>query len=388
MQNKYIQKISQYQALLWKGKKQSITCLEIELTERCDNNCVHCYINKAEKDKGAAKRELSTAKLKRIISEAASLGVLLVKFTGGEPLLRADFKELYLFTRKLGLKVALFTNANFINSDLIKLFRKVPPLIPINISLYGMSSKCHEAITRTPGSYKKVMSGIKRLLGADIPFIVATVKLPQNEKEFKKLTRWIKKLPWSEKNASYTSFILLRCRREKPKNSLIKKLRIPVQQYVRSFTRLKDFFRDRQRFFAQNKRLLGNNIFNCGINGHTACLDAYGYLQPCMLLRDPDCVYNLKKGSLQKALTGFFPRIFKKISSNPVYLNRCARCFLKCICEQCPGKSWIEHGNLDTPVDYCCQITHYEARTLGLLKDNECAWNVPDWKARLKKILK
>jgi MoaA/NifB/PqqE/SkfB family radical SAM enzyme len=388
MQKKYIQKISQYRALLWRGKKPDITCFEIELTERCDNNCIHCYINKPKNDKSILNKELSTAELKRIISEAASLGALLVKFTGGEPLLRADFKELYLFTRKLGLKVALFTNANLINQDLIGLFQKVPPLIPINISIYGMSSKCHESITRKKGSYQEAMSGIKCLLGAGIPFIVVTVRLPQNEKEFEKLIRWIKKLPWSGKNASYASFLLLRCRRDEPKSNLIKKLRMPAKQYARSLARLKDFFRDRQRFFAQNKRLLGNNIFNCGIKGHTVCLDAYGYLQPCMLLREPHCVYNLKKGRLQEALAGFFPRIFKKTSSNPVYLNRCARCFLKCICEQCPGKSWIEHGNLDTPVDYCCQIAHCEARSLGLLKNNEYAWNVGDWKIRLKSFLK
>ncbi len=388
MSKNYVLKMPQSQVLFWKKKKPVITCLEIELTERCDNNCIHCYINKPENDQGALNKELSTTELKRIISEAVFLGALVVKFTGGEPLLRADFQELYLFTRKLGLKVALFTNANLINRDLIRLFQKIPPLVEINVSLYGMSKKCHESITRKKGSYKEAMLGIRRLRRAKIPFIVKTVQLPQNRNEFDKLKHWIKELPWSEQSVSYASFLLLHCRRNREKSSLIKKLRMTPEQYVKSFIRLGNFIKGKRQLFAQNMRLFGNNIFNCGIKGHTVCLDAYGYLQSCMLLREPNCVYNLRKGNLQDALTRFFPRIFNKITSNPVYLSRCARCFLKCICEQCPGKSWIEHGNLDTPVDYCCQIAHCEARLLGLLKKNEYSWNVKNWKIRLESFLK
>lgn len=388
MSEKFIQRISQQDSPLWKIKKLPIACLEIELTERCDNNCVHCFINKPEDDKSKLKKELSTAELKRIIFQAASLGALLVKFSGGEPLLRSDFKELYLFTRNLGLKVVLFTNANLINPDLIKLFQKVAPLVPINVSLYGMSRKCHESITRKKGSYKKARLGIRRLLRAKIPFIVKTVNLPQNDKELKGLIHWIKGLPWSEQTASSVSFLLLHCRRDRKKSDVIKELRLSPQEYVALFSHTEGFIKQRQQYFAQNNRLFGNRIFNCGIKGGVICLDAYGYLQPCMLLRESSCVYNLKKGSLKEALNVFFPKVLNRKSSNPIYLNRCARCFLKCICEQCPGKSWIEHGNLDTPINYCCQIAHCEARVLGLLKENEYAWKVRDWKIRLANFLK
>jgi sulfatase maturation enzyme AslB (radical SAM superfamily) len=55
---------------------------------------------------------------------------------------------------------------------------------------------------------------------------------------------------------------------------------------------------------------------------------------------------------------------------NPEYLRRCARCFLKGFCEQCPAKSWSEHGNLDTPVEYLCEVAHAQARYMGWLADN------------------
>jgi hypothetical protein len=63
---------------------------------------------------------------------------------------------------------------------------------------------------------------------------------------------------------------------------------------------------------------------------------------------------------------------------NPDYLARCARCFLKGLCEQCPAKSWMEHGTMDTPVEYICRVAHARAMDLGLLTEGEKAWEVVD----------
>jgi len=113
-------------------------------------------------------------------------------------------------------------------------------------------------------------------------------------------------------------------------------------------------------------------------------VDAYGYFQPCMELRHPDTVYNLKGGSLKDALLNVFPRIREMKAINQEYLRRCARCFLKGLCEQCPAKSWMEYGTLDTPVEYLCQIAHTQAISLGLINENEKAWEILDWRERIR----
>ncbi len=66
------------------------------------------------------------------------------------------------------------------------------------------------------------------------------------------------------------------------------------------------------------------------------------------------------------------------------YLARCARCFLKGLCEQCPAKSWMEHGTFDTPVEYLCRVAHARALDLGLLKEGERSWEVEDGRERVK----
>jgi radical SAM protein with 4Fe4S-binding SPASM domain len=141
-----------------------------------------------------------------------------------------------------------------------------------------------------------------------------------------------------------------------------------------------------KEFCAKFMRPLGDKLFLCG-SGCGGCVDAYGKFQPCMMLRHPDFVYDLQKGSFKDALENFFPRLREMKASNPEYLEKCAKCFLGGLCEQCPGKSWEEHGTLDTPVDYFCQIAHVQARFLGMLGKDEMGWQVNKWKERISSFV-
>ena len=141
-----------------------------------------------------------------------------------------------------------------------------------------------------------------------------------------------------------------------------------------------------KQFCSKFTRPHGQRLFPCGAGEGGGCVDAYGKFQPCMLLRHPDTVYDLKNGSLKDALMNFFPKVRKMKAVNSGYLSRCAKCFLKGLCEQCPAKSWTEHGTLDTPVEYLCKIAHIQAEYLGLLEKGERAWEVNDWRERIERF--
>lgn len=51
-----------------------------------------------------------------------------------------------------------------------------------------------------------------------------------------------------------------------------------------------------------------------------------------------------------------------------------------------PAKSWVEHGTLDTPVEYFFGIAHAQARYLGLLEKDEMTWEIDDWRERIRKF--
>ena len=385
--NPHILRLSSERASLWNARQPILIDLDIELTERCNNNCVHCCINLPADDPIAKKRELSTAAIKKILKEAASLGCLTVRFTGGEPLLRDDFEELYLYARKLGLKVLLFTNATLITPSLAELLSRIPPLEKIEITVYGMKKLSYEAITRTPGSFDAAWRGINLLLEKKIPFVVKGVLLPHNRGDIEEFETWAATIPWMDDQPSYSVFFDLHCRRDKKKNETIRNIRPTPQEGLKFLARRKGtYLKEMKKFCSRFMGPTGDKLFSCGAGMGGASIDSYGQLQLCMDLRHPDTVYDLKKGSIKQAMNDFFPAVREMKASHPDYLARCARCFLKGLCEQCPGKSWTEHGTLDTPVDYFCEIAHTEARAIGLLGQDEKAWEVMDWKERIKNL--
>ncbi|MFA6384304.1 MAG: hypothetical protein WCY10_02910, partial [Candidatus Omnitrophota bacterium] len=231
--------------------------------------------------------------------------------------------------------------------------------------------------------------GINLLLKNRIPFIVKSALLPPNKKEVEKFESWAAaNVPWLDRRPpSYSLFMDLRCRRDDAaKNRLIEALRLSPEEGLRALNRRSDvYLKDMRQFCSKFLRGPGDDLFSCG-SGHGGCVDAYGVFQPCMMLRHPDYVYDLKNGSLKDALEVFFPKLRKMKATNPEYLKRCARCFLKGLCEQCPAKSWMEYGTVDTPVEYLCRVAHEQARFLGLIGVHEKSWEVADWKERINKF--
>jgi pyrroloquinoline quinone biosynthesis protein E len=78
-----------------------------ELTHRCSMRCVYCSNPLALEP---SSRELPTAVWKRVLSEAADLGVLQVHFSGGEPTARADLADLVAHAATNGLYANLITS--------------------------------------------------------------------------------------------------------------------------------------------------------------------------------------------------------------------------------------------------------------------------------------
>jgi radical SAM protein with 4Fe4S-binding SPASM domain len=366
--------------------------LDIELTERCDNACLHCYINRPAGDLQAKSRELSTAAWQQVLRQAAGLGALSVRFTGGEPLLREDFAELYETARRLGLKVTLFTNARRITPEIADLFARMPALENIEITVYGMTPASYDAAACAPGAYAGFRQGVRCLLERGVPFILKSALLPHNRPDMPALDAWAASMPWMKEPPVYAMFFDLRARRDSAARSqVINALRVPPEEGVALLNqRLPNYHQEMQRFCQRFIGPPGDALFTCGA-GQAGCIDAYGSYQPCMLLRDPALTYPLRfdggeTGGLRHALTDVFPRLKQIKAANPRYLERCARCFLHGLCDQCPAKSWMEHGTLDTPVEYLCQVAHTQARYLGLLAAGEQAWLVQDWPQRLPQL--
>ncbi len=432
----YIQTHPRSQFRLWRSARPLLSRLDIELTERCNNACIHCLINLPENDVDARAREMDTAFVQDVLQQAADLGCLTVRFTGGEPLLRDDFAELYLFARRLGMHVILFTNARRITPELAHLLARIPPGRVVEVTVYGMHAESYDAAAATRGAFTEFWRGVELLREYDVPFIVKQSILPSNRHELAEFEAFAATLPRMDKTPGYAMNFELRARRDNPaKNCFIQTLRLAPDETVAMLARNPRYVKQMREFCSKFMGPPGDRLFRCGA-GRSPCVDAYGNAQMCMGLRDPATVYNLAlpaspspekredqpslslagnsgepsppslvdergeppppslagKGAgglgLHYALTEFFPRLREARATNPDYLRRCARCFLKGLCEQCPAKAWQEHGTLDTPVEYLCDVAHAQARYLGLFGESECAWEVEReaWRERVTRF--
>jgi radical SAM protein with 4Fe4S-binding SPASM domain len=341
--------------------------LDLELTERCDNDCIHCCINLPAGDEAARTREMSTEQVKDILRQATGLGCLDVTITGGEPLLRPDFADIYEHARRLGLKVLLYTNARRVTPTLAGLFAWIPPLVPIEVTVYGMHRQSYEAVSRAPGSFAEFRRGVALLLEHEVPFVVKGVLLPPNRHERREFEAWARTIPGMDKAPGYTLLMDLRNRRDDPaKNLTIQALRNSPEEVLAVLAGDEAQYRaEMVEYAARFLSEPGDRLFACGV-GRSISVDAYGRAQPCMGLRAPDLTVDVTAAPLAEALARF-RELAELRSTSPAYLARCGKCRLRGLCEQCPAKSWSENGTLDTPVEYLCEVAHAQAAFLGWL---------------------
>ncbi len=374
----YTEKVNFDRFPLWEKMKDKglLSHVSMELTERCNNNCVHCYINLPADDEEAKTKEVTFAEIREIVDEAVKMGCLSWHLTGGEPLLREDFSDIYLYLKEKGMRVTLFTNATLINSEIANLFKKYPPQ-NLEVSIYGLSQKTYEAITQNPGSFHAFRQGINLLKENHIPFTLKAAALPQNFHEIEKMRDFAQSLTEEHLGVILTLNLDSRFNHASKRDS-IRELRLPPEKVIEVLKQEEKRYRkDIERFCQKFLGTSGDDqLFSCGAGVGGCHIDAYNNFQLCMLLRHPDCVYSLRQGSFKEAWGEFVPKVKEIRANNKKYQEKCQRCFLKFLCEQCPAWSWMEHGILGEPVDYLCQIAHTEAVWLGLLKKGEKAWEV------------
>lgn len=137
----------------------------IEIADRCNEVCVHCYQVQGQKG------EMTTEQLHRVMDELASMGVLFLTLSGGEPTLRPDFLDLVAYARKLRFAVRVFTNGLTMTEELARSLSELA-VQWVEISLYSHRPEVHDWITRVPGSWAKSSEGVRRLRAHGVAVIV------------------------------------------------------------------------------------------------------------------------------------------------------------------------------------------------------------------------
>jgi len=180
----------------------------IEITPQCNLNCRFCFnaSSFARHDRNA-QNKLTTAFVKKIIRHIKKEGIKIVRFTGGEPLLRKDIFELLSYAKKRGLEVRLNTNGLLIDKAAAHRLAKIADNILIPIESWN--DKEEDRITGGQKCLTKKIQTIKLLAANRIPVVRAgTVAIKNNIKNFDRLAKIVLKLPireWEFYRPAYSS---------------------------------------------------------------------------------------------------------------------------------------------------------------------------------------
>ena len=372
MQDSFVVRLELPEAPLWQKIKnqRKLVSFDLEITARCNNNCRHCYINLPAGDKGAKQKELSLTLIKNIVEQAVSLGAFWCLITGGEPLLRNDFFEIYLYLKKKGLLVSVFTNATLITSEHIELFRKYPPR-DIEVTVYGVTEETYERVTRVPGSYDAFTRGLNRLLKNGIKVRFKAMALRANVNELSEIAQFCRER--TKDYFRFDPFLHLRFDRDDKRNKEIKSERLLAEEIVaiekadnERFSSLKESCN--KLIITEDEHMNCNHLFRCGTGNGSFSVSYDGYFRLCSSLWYPECIYDLNKGSLVEAWGKFVPKIRQMLSNRKEFLEKCRKCLIINLCIWCPAHSYLETGELDTPVEYFCDVAHARAELLGSKK--------------------
>lgn len=158
-----------------------LTHLWLEVTGRCNLNCIHCYA------KACAVRstslELKYNTIVKAIREGVELGCTRIQFTGGEPTLRRDLKKLILQARDYGVcQIEVFSNGFSLPEALIDFFAREE--VRLAVSFYSHREKVHDSITRVKGSYRKTLKNFQLIAAKDIQTRCEIILMKANRNDF------------------------------------------------------------------------------------------------------------------------------------------------------------------------------------------------------------
>lgn len=357
---------------LWKkieGRRRLIS-FDIEVTARCNYNCRHCYINHPAGSKAAKANELSFEDIKEVTGEIAALGALWCLVTGGEPLLREDFIDIYLYLKRLGFLITVFTNASLITDEHVRLFTRYPPR-NLEVTTYGVHEATYERVTRKTGSYGAFRRGLDLLLKSGIKVRLKTMALQSNYDELSEISKFCRE--HTTDYFRFDPFLHLRFDRDPLRNKEILSERLSPDQIV-SLEQS-----DPERFDELKKHCdklivpafsneISNRLFLCGAGNQSFTLGYDGKFRLCSSLWHPNCLYDLHKGNLTDAWQKFVPAVRDMRSGRDEFLKTCQTCGIKNLCMQCPAHADLETGEMDVPVDYFCKVAHKREEKLNAIK--------------------
>ena len=345
-----------------KGRKLGMPIAgNFELTARCNFNCPMCYVHLTEEQVKAAGRELTAAQWLKIAKDARDRGMIFALLTGGEPLMRKDFFEIYKGMKELGLMISINSNGSMLRGEIMEKFLEDPPF-RFNISLYGGNNETYRNMCGIP-VYDRVKENIRALRNAGVEVSLNLSITPYNRQDLAQIYADAVELDVNVRASSYM-YPPVRINGEEygcgNRLSATEAARCSVEWDVIRFTDEEFAIR------AQNTaKLVAMEQDGCPVEegegvrcraGSTAFWMTWdGKMMPCGMMTTP-VAYPLEIG---------FDAAWDQIRAETARIRtpaECVSCEYKELCGNCAAVCLTESGRFDGVPDYICQKTKEQVR--------------------------
>jgi radical SAM protein with 4Fe4S-binding SPASM domain len=323
----------------------------LDLTYRCNNNCRHCWLRIPSEAK-EKKDELSFEQIIKITGQARPFGCRKWSISGGEPMLRPDFAQIFDYLTAGGRPYSINTNATLITPKIAALLRRKGVKM---VALYGATAEVHDHITRTPGSFAAAMRGFRYLKEAGAGFTVQLVPMRENYHQFKDMVNLAQSLSKSYRLGA--AWLHLSACGDKKKNMEIMRQRLPPETVTEldqpdpSFEGIVSGDTDSA---CRNNAKNGYLFSACIAQRRDFHIDPYGKMTFCSFIKDPALRYDLKRGTFKEAWEEFIPSLARKVQAAGEYRRNCGSCEYRKDCRNCPVYSFLEHRDFNRKVEYLC----------------------------------
>lgn len=316
-----------------------ISSLHFELSSRCNERCIHCYIPDNKKNMGF---DMPIAKVKSLLDEYAAMGGIHVTLSGGEAFLHKDIIDIARYCREKDFEISILSNLIALKNEQIEALKPLN-ISMIQVSLYSMNPEIHDFITTVKGSFEKTKAAIEKLVAADIPVQISCPIMKANCHGYDKVLDYAKSL----KIKAQTDYIIM-ARADLDTENLANRLSLKeTEEVLRNIIEHDTLYRDllknqpiSEEIKSNRERYLKQPV--CGVGYDNCCITTNGDVYPCPGWQDY-ILGNVYKQSLQ-AIWEQSDRVKELRKITQASFPQCVDCEARDYCARCLVRNYNESG--------------------------------------------
>ncbi len=314
--------------ILFPQNTTTLNTLQVELTSKCNLQCIHCYQQVFENDKC-----LTFNRLKAIVDNAKENGFFRICLTGGEPLLHPDFFRILSYLNTMNFIIEIYTNGYLLTDEIIRHLATCNVGL-VKVSIDGVDTHTHNVIRRSNMDFSILLNKILKLKESGINVKINTMvhkdlltQIPQ----YLALMR--------EYNLQFCFDRIVNFSNDHDCENIL----VPTDQYVDALLSILPSQLNRQNSVPQS------NSF-CGYGLTFLYISTNGLVKLCPSFPDTFNIGNIFETP--------FNEIIENFKKSDLRLMQCSKINSCEYSDQCNGgcrnKAYVQSGNINDPdLDMC-----------------------------------